>query len=94
MKGNRIFFIKSDMVDIVPRKLPATGKSICLTGPINVTSGNCYINVAVYNSGVLADHVMNAAVVNVEEDDVFHTGKVLSRSMSICTLSHDWYWEG
>lgn len=85
-----IFFLDSRISGGMTEDLPLTGVIVCRTDQINLTPGNCIVNVAALVGGVMADHISHADTFYVEEDDFFGTGKMLGRQNSLLLLKHKW----
>ncbi len=86
-----IYFLDTEVSGGLPETLPADGEIVCLTEPIYVTPGRCYINVSAWRSVALADFVDNAAAFDVEEDDPFELGSVPRREWAVQVLDHSWH---
>jgi lipopolysaccharide transport system ATP-binding protein len=74
----------------LPPTLPASGAVSCVTDPVNLTAGRCYINVCLAKGGALVDFVDYATYLDIEAADVYGTGKVPTRDQVLCTLPHTW----
>jgi len=85
-----IYWMDSDCTGGFPEELPAEGLVSCVTGPINVAPGQCFINLAVWGSSGLADHVQYAYNLDVEADDFFGTGKLPPPESSLCLIEQTW----
>jgi lipopolysaccharide transport system ATP-binding protein len=90
-----IFMVDSDAKAELPSSLPACGEIRCVIGPLNLTPGQCYINLAVVKGGLLeggtlADYVQNVTSFSVEPFDFYGTGKLPPRSWSLCLIPHQW----
>ncbi|UBF24680.1 ABC transporter ATP-binding protein [Kovacikia minuta CCNUW1] len=85
-----IFLLDSDAVGKLPESLPAVGSVSCITDPINMTPGQCYVNVALLKGKVMADYIQYAAQFDVEFGDIYESGKVPPRSWVMCVLKHEW----
>jgi len=90
MGGVGLFRFDNDSVGGLPSVIPAKGEVTCVTDPINLTAGRCYVNVAVSRGGVLEDAVDYATYLDIEAADVYGTGKVPTRETVLCTLGHAW----
>ncbi len=90
-----IYLIDSDLKSQLPEILPAEGKIKCILGPINLTPGECYINIAIITGGIiggaLIDYVQHATTFTVEASDFYGSGKLPPRNWSLCLVPHDWY---
>lgn len=86
-----IYLLHNDFVGGLPETLPPVGKVICLTDPINLTQGRCYVEVELLKGNVQADYVPYAGYFDVEADDVFGTGMMPSRDWVLGILDHQWW---
>jgi lipopolysaccharide transport system ATP-binding protein len=89
-----IFLLDSDAVAGLPDVLPAEGTVTCVTDPINLTPGRCFVNVAVLKAGSLADHVQYAAHLDVEPEYAYGFTKLPERSWMLCILPQAWSVDG
>lgn len=80
----------SDVTGGLPSTLPAEGAVTCITEPLKVTAGRCYVNLAVSRGGGIADHVQRAAFFDVEHDDADGGGNVPGRDWAMCLRDHSW----
>jgi len=85
-----IFALNSDAFGGIPDVLPAGGSVTCVTAPINLTPGRCFVNLAVLKGGATADYVQNATSFDVEADDGYGVGKLPSRGGVLCVLNYRW----
>jgi lipopolysaccharide transport system ATP-binding protein len=85
-----IFLLDSDAVGGLPEVLPPEGNVTCVTEPINLTAGRCYVNLALFKGGVIADYIQYAAWFDVEAEDVHGSGKIPGRDWVLCVLHHKW----
>jgi lipopolysaccharide transport system ATP-binding protein len=86
-----IFLLDSDAVGGLPEVLPPEGSVTCVTDPINLTPGRCYVNLAIFKGGVMADYIQYAAWFDVEAEDVYGSGKLPERDWVLCILRHKWF---
>jgi len=89
-----IFLLDSDAVGGLSEVLPPEGSVTCVTEAINLTAGLCYVNLAVFKSGVIADYIQYAACFDVKAEDVYGSGKVPGRDWVLCVLHHKWVLNG
>jgi lipopolysaccharide transport system ATP-binding protein len=89
-RNTGIFLLNSEETGSLPAVLPPEGSLTCTTGPINLTPGSCFANVAIIKAGDMADHVQYAAQIHVEEGDFHGTGKVPARERALCVLKYEW----
>ncbi|MEP6808727.1 MAG: ABC transporter ATP-binding protein [Chthoniobacterales bacterium] len=85
-----IYRFDSDAVGGIPETMPADGIVSCITGPINLTPGRCYVNLALFRGTAMADHIAQATAFDVEADEFFSSGRVPARETAICLLQHAW----
>lgn len=85
-----IYLFDSDAVDGLPEILPAEGTVTCMTAPINLTPGRCYINLALFRGAAIADYLEQAASFDVEPDDFYRTGRLPTRDWVLCLARHEW----
>jgi lipopolysaccharide transport system ATP-binding protein len=85
-----IFLLSTEIAGDLPDKLPPEGTVVCVTEPINLTAGRCYVNVALEKGGVMADYIQYAGYFDVEADDVYRSGKIPPRNWVLCVLPHKW----
>jgi lipopolysaccharide transport system ATP-binding protein len=84
------FLLNSDGADNLPDVLPAEGSVVCVTDPINLTPGRCYVNIALRKGSVMADYIQQAAYFDVEAEDVHGSGKIPTRDWMLCVVKHEW----
>ncbi len=89
-----IYLLSSDAEGGLPDVLPSQGSVSCITEPINITPGKCYVNVALLKGGVIADYIQYAASFDVEVEDVYGSGKMPTRNWVLCILRHRWRLNG
>ncbi|MGZ6268873.1 MAG: ABC transporter ATP-binding protein [Candidatus Limnocylindrales bacterium] len=85
-----VFLLDSRAVGSLPDTLPAVGTLTCVTEPINLTAGRCYVNIALERRGSMADYVQHAASFDIEAADPYGTGRVPGRDWMLCLLDHRW----
>jgi lipopolysaccharide transport system ATP-binding protein len=90
-----IYLLDSDAKAELPQLLPAEGEIKCQVGPINLTPGQCYINLALVKGGIMdggnmVDYIQNAINFSVEPSDYYGSGKLPPRSWSLCVIPHQW----
>lgn len=73
--------------------LPPEGVVTCLTDPLYLTPGRCFVNVIIYHGKDMADEVEHATCLDVETEDIFGTGKMPSRRRALFVLKQAWQWE-
>jgi lipopolysaccharide transport system ATP-binding protein len=90
-----IYLLDSDGKNEVPETLASEGEIKCIVGPINLTPGQCYLNLALVKGGLieggsLIDYVQNAINFSVEPTDFYGSGKLPPRNWSLCVIPHHW----
>ncbi len=91
MLGCRIFELDSDVTGGMSESLPAEGVVTCLTDPVYLSPGRCYVNATLMRNGVLADYIPHAMSFDVEMADVYGTGKTPGRNHVINVIKHHWF---
>jgi lipopolysaccharide transport system ATP-binding protein len=74
----------------LPDVLPARGTLVCVTGPINLTAGDCGVKVAAWRGGTLADHVERACSFMIHADDFYPSGRPPGRDRTAGVIRHNW----
>jgi len=85
-----VFLLDTDASVGFPDTLPPEGAVTCLTGPINLTPGRCFLNLALQKGGAMADYVQYAAFFDVEAEDIHGSGKVPPRQWVLNVISQEW----
>jgi lipopolysaccharide transport system ATP-binding protein len=85
-----IFLLDTDMTGGLPETLHAKGSLTCVTDPIRVTPGRCYVNLAMYKSGGMADHVEYAAYFDVESENIYGHGTIPQRQWVLTVIGQQW----
>jgi lipopolysaccharide transport system ATP-binding protein len=86
-----IYALDTDVVGGIPEVLPPTGSLTCVTDPIHLTPGRCYVNVGLLKGVAIADRVEYAAYFDVEADETGASGKTPRRNSVLCLLKHQWF---
>ena len=86
-----IYLLHNDFVGGLPETLPPYGLVTCLTEPINLTPGRCYVCLELLKGNVRADYIPYAGYFDVEADDIFGTGMFPPREYVLCILGHQWW---
>jgi lipopolysaccharide transport system ATP-binding protein len=87
--GVGIYAFDSAVTGGIPDLLPPEGTLCCVTEPIRVTAGRCYLNVGIKVSGARADYVKQAMYLDVEAD-ADASSFTPRREWVVCTLGHQW----
>ena len=84
--------LHSETVGGIPDTLATQGEVTCVTEPLFLTPGRCYINLTLLRAGgqVKADYVQYAAYFDVEACDIFGLGKLPDRNWVVCLRKHSW----
>jgi lipopolysaccharide transport system ATP-binding protein len=85
-----LFALDSGATGGLPDELPAEGVVECVTDPINLTPGRCYLTLRLQRGTVDTDWVRPAAEFDVESDDFFGTGRQPTRDWVVGLLRHRW----
>lgn len=83
--------LHSDIVGDLSETLPPQGKVTCITEPIDLTPGRCYLNLSLLKAGVMADYIQYAVYFEVETDDIYGTGKLPGRDWVYCLRQQKWF---
>jgi len=86
----RIFPLDSKCTGELPDSIPARGSVGCVTDPINLTPGRCYVDVALRSRGVLLDGIDSAAHFDVEAEAFYSTGYLPQRADYPCLIGQRW----
>lgn len=85
-----IFLLDSDVSGGFPESLPAKGSITCVTEPIRLTPGRCYVNLALYRGTGLSDHVETAAYFDVESENIYGHGHIPERQWVLSVIEQGW----
>ncbi len=85
-----IYILDTECTGELPDVMPARGTVVCETGPINLTPGRCYINLAVLKGDVMADNIKHAAHVDVEAENFYPSGYMPDRDWALCVIGQKW----
>jgi lipopolysaccharide transport system ATP-binding protein len=86
-----IYFLDSEVREGLPEVLPATGTLTCVTGPLAVTPGVCYVLFSVIRGGVTADLVDNVAAFDVAPEDMYGLGRLPPRDAAVAVVDQQWF---
>jgi len=73
-----------------PRSLPACGTLTCISESLNITAGELYANIAIFEGGDLQDHLKNAISIVVEEGAILESPVRFSRKDCLVIMRHEW----
>jgi lipopolysaccharide transport system ATP-binding protein len=85
-----VYGMDTEAVGGFPISLPPHGEITCVTEPLHLTAGRCWINIAIFNGGNLSDYVQRAAEFTIELADFYGTGRTPGRDWMIGLLHHKW----
>ena len=93
--GVEIYFLDSNSNSQLPCILPCEGQIKCSLGALNISPGQCYLNIALVKGGVIAggsmlDYVQSALSFSVESSDCYGYTNLPSRNWSVCIIPHKW----
>mgnify|MGYP001794271274 CR=1 FL=1 len=79
----------------LPDTIPASGEVTCITEPLYLTPGRCYINLSLYRAGgsICTDYIQYAGYFDVEGCDIFGLGKLPERDWVVCLREHAWHFQ-
>jgi lipopolysaccharide transport system ATP-binding protein len=89
-----IFLFDSRTTTAFPDVLPPEGTVTCVTGPINLTAGRCFVNIALERRGSMVDYIQHAAQFDVDPGDPHGSGRVPGRDWVLCLLEQGWTLSG
>jgi lipopolysaccharide transport system ATP-binding protein len=89
-----IFLFDSRTAVDLPDVLPAEGTITCVTGPIDLTAGRCFVNIALERRGTMVDYIQHAAQFDVDPADPHRSGRVPGRDWVLCLREQDWTLSG
>ncbi len=85
-EGIRVGGVNSFMTLPPPHRLPNSGKVIFQLPPCLLTPGKYYLNIAVGSHHKLLDKVEEAIDFNIEQEDIYGTGCLLTRSDGLVSI--------
>lgn len=86
-----IYLLHNEFTGGLPKTLPPGGSVTCLTEPINLTPGRCFVHLELLKGNVRADYIDHAGYFDVEADDIFGTGMIPPRDWVMGILKHQWW---
>jgi lipopolysaccharide transport system ATP-binding protein len=88
--GAGVYLLDTRCNGELPDTLPAHGAVMCVTEPINLTPGRCCLHVLVFNNGLIADRVENAARFDVEAEHFYPSGWMPGRDWVTGVIGQKW----
>jgi lipopolysaccharide transport system ATP-binding protein len=85
-----LFVFDSDLTGDLPEDLPASGQVSCVTDPIHLTPGRCYLHAQMRRGRTAADSLEYAGGFDVESSGFYPSGGMPPRSEALCLLRHQW----
>jgi lipopolysaccharide transport system ATP-binding protein len=85
-----IFLLDSDAVGGLPETIPPQGSVTCITEPINLTGGRCFVNIALMKGQAMVDYIQYAGYFDIESEDIYGSGKVPRQDWVLCVLRYEW----
>jgi len=82
--------LHSERTNDLPEVLPPEGQVTCVTEPLYITPGRCFINLALLKGGMRADYIEHAAYFDVEAHDIYGSGKLPERNWVVCLRKYTW----
>ena len=90
-KSIGIMSLHSETAGGLPEVLPPEGMVTCISEPIYLTPGRCYVNLTLLKGGgERVDYIQHAAYFDVEAHDFYGSGKIPDRDWVICLRKHTW----
>jgi lipopolysaccharide transport system ATP-binding protein len=88
-----LFRCDSHSLDGLPNVLSQEGSVTCITDPIRLTPGRCYVNLRVDRGTVLADSIHYASFFDVEPENIDGTAQCPDRDWVMAVVKHEWFVE-
>jgi lipopolysaccharide transport system ATP-binding protein len=85
-----IYFLDSDAAGGLAASSALQGVVECCTGPARISPGPCYVNIALFSRGVLADHVTYALNFMVESAGFDELRNLPPRQSALCLIEQRW----
>lgn len=82
--------LHSERTEDLPEILPPEGQVTCITEPLYLTPGRCFINLALLKGGIKADYIEHAAYFDIEAHDIYGSGKIPGRNWVVCLRKYRW----
>jgi lipopolysaccharide transport system ATP-binding protein len=88
-----LFRCDSHSLEGLPEVLPQEGSVTCITDPIRLTPGRCYVNLRVNRGTVQADYIQYATFFDVEPENIDGTAQCPDRDWVMAVVKHEWFVE-
>ena len=88
--GENVLYFSNDLVGVEFSDLPSYGKLVCHVDRLPLATGSYSVNLYCTVNGILADWVIDAARLSVEQGDYFGTGRLTPSSHGKVLVSHSW----
>ena len=85
--------LHTDVAGGLPEQMPAEGTVSCITEPLYLTPGRCYLNLTLLKGGVRDDYLQYAVYFDVEPEDVYGTGKLPKRHSAFSVQRQTWSYQ-
>lgn len=90
-KSIGIISLHSETTGGLPEVLPPEGMVTCISEPISLTPGRCYVNLTLLKGGgERVDYIQHAAYFDVEAHDTYGSGMIPDRDWVVCLRKHTW----
>jgi lipopolysaccharide transport system ATP-binding protein len=90
LSSRGLFRLDSDGMQGLPESLTAEGCVVCITDPIHLTAGRCFVNLRVQKGLANADYIQYAAFFDVEAENIDGTNKCPDRDWMMTVIQHRW----
>lgn len=90
INNTSIYRFDTDIQAGLPVDLPASGDVTCETAALQATPGPLYVSIAFFENGILQDHVVNAARMDVAVADFFDSTQSFNRADCLLLTKHSW----
>lgn len=88
--GEKILHLGTQYLSDQVGRFPRQGMVICQISKLPLPEGRYRINISLHNANERVDHVVGAALLNVESGDYYGTGKAPSANESKVFIDHQW----
>jgi lipopolysaccharide transport system ATP-binding protein len=90
LMDENVLYLSNDLVGIEFSDVPERGKFVCHIDRLPLAAGSYSVNLYCTVNGTLADWVIDAARISVEQGDYFGTGRLTPPSHSKVLIPHTW----
>ncbi|MEW6172006.1 MAG: ABC transporter ATP-binding protein [Bacillota bacterium] len=88
--GQRVTMLQNEMSGHFFEKIPPAGRITCRIPNVLLAAGRYYLTVSVTVNGVIADWIIQAGTLDIEESDFFNTGRYPETQDGIMLMPQEW----